>query len=182
MGATAVAVRSFEAETETEVGSGCPLILVNNPAEHVAAADLAGVRLVLTRRWDRELKSAVRTSLVVVLDVFGQHGLEMAPGVHQEVVEALFAYGSHPPFRECIRFGRTNRGADRFDADGGEHVAKVVVNFVSLSRTRNRNRRPAGSRSAAKLRATWVTQAMAGLVVTPRRRTTRLSTSMTKST
>jgi hypothetical protein len=47
---------------------------------------------------------------------------------------------------------------------------------------RNRNRRRASSRSAAKLRATWVTQAVVGLVVTPRRCTTRLSISMMKST
>ena len=61
-------------------------------------------------------------------------------------------------------------------------ASKLVVNLVSRSRMRNRNRRPASSRSEVKLRATWVTQAMAGLVVTPSRCTTRLSISMTKRT
>jgi len=43
-----------------------------------------------------------------------------------------------------------------------------AVNFVSRSRTRKGNLRPASSRSEVKLPATWMTQAMAGLAVTPR--------------
>ena len=47
-------------------------------------------------------------------------------------------------------------------------ASKLAVNLVSRSRIRNRKRWPVSSRSAAKLRATWVTHAPFGLVVTPR--------------
>src|SRR5664280_67882 len=46
--------------------------------------------------------------------------------------------------------------------------SKLLVNFESRSRMRNRRRRPASSRSEAKLRATWVIQGLFGLAVTPR--------------
>ena len=60
------------------------------------AANLADGCGLVPRHWDRELKSAVRTSFVVMADVFAEHGLKMAPGVDEEMVEALFAYGSYP--------------------------------------------------------------------------------------
>ena len=89
---------------------------------------------------------------------------------------------------------RTNRSAYAFAR--GEQIgvrmvstpmevntsSKVAVNLVSRSRMRNRNRRPASSRSEAKLRATCVIHGPFGLVVAPRTCTTRLCTSMTIST
>ena len=59
-------------------------------------------------------------------------------------------------------------------------ASQPVVNLVSRSRIKNRNDRPASSSSAVKLRATWVTQGPVGFSVTPRRWTTRRSTSITK--
>ncbi len=49
-------------------------------------------------------------------------------------------------------------------------------------RTRKRKRRSPSSRPAAKVRATWVTHGLFGLVVTPRRWTTRRSASITNRT
>lgn len=39
---------------------------------------------------------------VVVVDIFSEHGLEVAPGVHKKMVQALFTYGPHPTFRERV--------------------------------------------------------------------------------
>jgi hypothetical protein len=61
-------------------------------------------------------------------------------------------------------------------------LSKLAVNLVSRSRMRNRTRWLASSSSAQKLRATWVIQGPLGLAVTPRRCTTRCSSSITKST
>ena len=60
--------------------------------------------------------------------------------------------------------------------------SKLLVNLVSRSRMRNRKLRPASSTSEAKFLATWVTQALFGLVVAPRTCTTRLWTSMMNKT
>jgi hypothetical protein len=97
--------------------------------------------------------------------------------------------------RQSSRTARTKRdsaNAFAFDDRTGVAMAEMpmalntssndAVNFGSRSRMRKRNRCPASSRSEVKLRATWTTQAMAGSAITPSRCTTRLSTSMTKST
>ena len=60
--------------------------------------------------------------------------------------------------------------------------SKLLVQLVSRSRMQNRKRRPASSRSEAKLRAICVTRGPFGLVVAPRTCTTRLYTSMTNGT
>jgi len=46
---------------------------------------LAGVQGVLARRWGSELQAPVRTGLVVMVDVLGEHGLEMAPEIHEKM-------------------------------------------------------------------------------------------------
>ena len=55
--------------------SGSPVVFVDDAAEDVAPADLAGAWLVVARRWGRKPASAVRASLVVVADVVGEHRL-----------------------------------------------------------------------------------------------------------
>jgi hypothetical protein len=60
-------------------------------------------------------------------------------------------------------------------------ASKEATNLASRSRMRNRKRLPLSSSAAVKLRATWVAHAPLGLAVTPRRCTTRLCTSTTKS-
>jgi len=67
----------------------------------------------------------VRTGLVVMVDVLGEHGREMAPGVHKKMVEALFTYGPHPTLCERVRPRRTNRCANGLDTDRGEHCVEA---------------------------------------------------------
>ena len=61
-------------------------------------------------------------------------------------------------------------------------ASKLAVNLVSRSRMQNLKRRPVSSRSAQRLRVTWVTHRWLGLAVTPSTCTTRDPISMTKST
>jgi hypothetical protein len=82
------------------VGSSSPVVLVNGPSEHIESTDLAGIRMALPRPWCREQKSAVRASPVVMIDVFGEHGREVATRVDEEMVEAFLTNGSHPAFGE----------------------------------------------------------------------------------
>jgi hypothetical protein len=98
------------------------------------------------------------------------------------MVEALLADRADESFGERVRTRRTDRSADGLDTDRGEDLVEALVNLVSRSRTRNRNRWPASSRSEAKLRATGVTHGPFGLAVTPNTCTTRLWISMTNST
>ncbi len=58
-----------------DLGSGSPVVFVDDAAEYVAPADLAGAWLVMARQRGYKLASAVRASLVVVADVVGEHRL-----------------------------------------------------------------------------------------------------------
>src|SRR4051812_47812551 len=61
-------------------------------------------------------------------------------------------------------------------------ASNAAVNLAPRSRIRNRNRRPASSRSMSRLRACWVSHAPLGWAVTPGRCTRRVACSMTKKT
>jgi hypothetical protein len=120
-----------------------------------------------------------------MVDVLGEHGLEMTPGVHKKMVEALspavLTQRSANAFALGERTG-VRTGSASIEAKTASKLVASLRNPVSdEDADRYGNRRPASSRSAVKLRATCVTHAIAWLVVTPRRCTTRLSTSMMKS-
>jgi hypothetical protein len=86
------------------VGSSSAVVVVDDPSEGVTPTDLTGGSSGVARRRDSELKSTVRSSLVVVLDVVGEHGCEVTSGVHEQVVQAFFAHGLHLSLREGVRF------------------------------------------------------------------------------
>ena len=116
---------------------------------------------------------------VVVADVLGEHRLQMSPRDRR-------AGGRGSPVGRSARtLGegvRPRGGAPGFVMASmpieASTASKLAVNLVSRSRMRNRNCRPASSRSDAKLRATWVTQGPLGLAVTPSRCTRRRSISI----
>src|ERR1019366_420888 len=97
------------------------------------------------------------------------------------MVEALGADGTHESLRVLVCTRRAHRGANGLDADGGENLVGAGGE-LGVPRMRNRKCRPASSRSAVKLRATWVTHGSLGLVVAPRTWTTRRSSSITNNT
>jgi len=106
-------------------GSGGSVVLVDDPPEDVTATNLAGVQGVVAGRWGSELQAPVRTGLVVIVHVLGEHGLQMAPGVHKKLFEALFTYGPHPTLCECVRLWRPNRCANGLDTDRGKHLVEA---------------------------------------------------------
>jgi hypothetical protein len=60
--------------------------------------------------------------------------------------------------------------------------SKLAVNLVSRSRTRNLMDLPRSARSATRFRASWVTKAPVGCSAIPRMCTSRVASSITKST
>ena len=82
----------------------------------------------------------------------------------------------------AFAFRGTHRGKDGLGADRREDLIEAGGELGVAVTNEEAHRRPASWRSAQKLRATWVTQGPLGLVVTPRRWTTRRSTSITYST
>jgi len=66
----------------------------------------------------------MRAALVVARDVLAKNHLEVTPGEHEYVIEAIFADGAHPAFGERIRSWRAHRGEDRLGADRGEDVVE----------------------------------------------------------
>ncbi len=113
-----------------------------------------------------QLKTAVRTVLVVVADVADEHSSEVALVRDDETAGALGSHGSHPALGEGVRVGRTH--GSPHDACSSCHTAsKLEPNFPSRSRRRYMTERPALRRSSVTLRAHWVTHSQVGFFVTP---------------
>lgn len=81
---------------------------MNESAKDVAAADGASAGGLCGGAWWREVLAAMRSAPVVVLDVLGEYSLQVAPGEHEQVVEAILAVSSDPAFGKGVR----PRGAD----------------------------------------------------------------------
>src|ERR1035438_2371697 len=83
-----------------EVGLRGGLVLVDDPTQHVATADVAerpGSRGHCAGRCGHlESKAAVRPMLVVVPDVVAKDGFEMTTAENERPVETLFSYGPYP--------------------------------------------------------------------------------------
>jgi hypothetical protein len=92
-----------------------------------------------------------------MLHILAQYDVEVAWSGDQEVVEAFPAQGADEAFRDRIRAGCPDRGADDPDVGAGEDASNAVVNLLSRSRIRNRSRSVRSSRSMTRLRACWVT-------------------------
>jgi hypothetical protein len=130
----------------------------------------------------RQAEAAVRPSPVVVPYILVEYPFQVTLGDHEQVVEAILSNSTDPAFPEAFAFGERT-GVRMVSAPiEANTLSKLVVKLVSRSEMRNRTRLPVCASSAQKLRATWVTQGPLGLAVTPRRWTTRRSSSMTNRT
>ena len=76
---------------------------MDDAAEDVAPADLAGSWLLVARQGGREPTSAVRARLVVVADVVAEHRFEVTFRADEQVVEAVFTDRPHPALGERVR-------------------------------------------------------------------------------
>ena len=101
-------------------------------------------------------------------------GLDPSLAVHPPPVDSVplvwFGLSDEPVPEQSLDSGIAGAGSGDTAAVSGD----CAVN-------RNRNRRPASSRSVSRLRACWVSQAPVGWAVTPSRCTRRVACSMTKN-
>ena len=63
----------------------------------------------------------MRSMLVVVPDVVGEHPLQVRPTEDEEPVEALPSDGAHPPLGIGVGHRRPDRDLEDLDALAGEH-------------------------------------------------------------
>ena len=112
-----------------EAGLRGGVVLVDDPTQHVATADVAerqGSRGHFAERCGHfESKAAVRPMLVVMPDVIAKDCFEMVTAENERPVEALFSDGPYPPLRDRVRAGRSHRRLDHLDAFGGEHLVEA---------------------------------------------------------
>ncbi len=96
-----------------EAGLRRGAVLVNEPAEHVVASNVAerrGSRGHFAERCGHlESKAAVRPMLVAMPDVVAKDGFEVVATENERPVEALFPYGPYPPFSDRVRQSRQLR-------------------------------------------------------------------------
>ena len=113
---------------------------------------------------------------VVMLDVLGEYGFEMAATEDEHPVEALAPQGACHALTDGVRSGCPDRALDDPGAlCGGMTASKEAVYLVSRSRMRNLTVFAWSARSIERLRACWVTQSVTGLAVPPAIRTRRVS-------
>ena len=166
------------------VTSRCPHILVDEAAEPVSS-EHADARSG-TRRGvacGRALvQRSVRAVGVEVLDILAQDDVEVAWSGDQDVIEAFPAQRADD--RSPIAFARGAWGGVRMIrmSAPAKTASNAVVNLLSRSRIRNRNRSARSPRSMSRLRACWVIQAPVGWAVIPARCTRRRPCSITTRT
>jgi len=105
------------------------VVLVDDPTQHVATADVAerpASRGHFAGRCGHlESKTAVRPMLVVMPDVVAKDGFKVVATENERPVEALFTYGPYPALRDRVRPRRSHRCLDHLYAFGGEHVVEA---------------------------------------------------------
>lgn len=119
---------------------------------------------------------------VVMLDVLGEHGLEVTAAEDEPSIEALAPDGADDVLADGARARSLDRGLDDPDDVGSEDGVEGCGVLVSRSRMRNLTGFARSARSFERLRACWVTQLATGIDLMPAIRTRRLSWWMNTST
>ena len=164
-----------------------PLVLVDQSAEDLATTQLSNdwrTRRVTThRRYGRaQAETAVRTVLVVVLDIAVQNANNLLAANDQQVVQALSPDGPNPTLGNGVGVGRPNRRADDLGTGRAPDIVERSGELGVRSRIRNRSAAARSSSSTKRLRACCATHRPVGWAVTPAKCTRRLPSSMTNST
>jgi hypothetical protein len=127
-------------------------------------------------------QGAVRTVAVVVIDVLGQHGLQLSTSEDEHPVQHLTPNGADPSLGVGIRPWRPHRRGEHLESLGGKDRVERGGELGVRSRTSNRNRPTRSSRAMSRLRACWATHSPIGCAVTPSTWTRRPATWITNST
>src|SRR5919199_5005175 len=109
--------------------SCCVLVLVDQPTKDVAATQPAHVRRTrcfrALRRHRRGMgQAAVRAALIVMLDIPSQDVNKLMATDDQQLVKALSAHGTNPPFGDGVGVGRLHRCADYRGAGRAPYVVE----------------------------------------------------------
>ncbi len=114
----------------SEVGpSRCWLVFMDQSAEEVTPTQSARDRSAPWFRdhrrhgWD-VTKAAVRTALVVMLDVALQDASEVLAADDQQLIKALPADGTDPALGDRVGVGRLHRCADDLGASRAPHIVE----------------------------------------------------------
>src|SRR5262249_27010914 len=126
--------RHSRVDAPPEWGLRPELVLVDQPAEHVAAAsaieiDHVGERLVVAE-WRPLSKRPVRPVLGEMSDVGGRHVLEGAAADDQQPVETLAADAADPALCVGARLRRPHRRLDDADAFGAEDLVELAAELA----------------------------------------------------
>src|ERR1039458_8565320 len=112
-----------------EAGLRGGVVLVDDPTQHVATANVAERRGSKGHCAERcghfESKAAVRPMLVVMPNVVAKDGFKVVATENEQPGEALFTEGPYPPLRDRVRPRRSHRCLDHLYAFGGEHVVEA---------------------------------------------------------
>lgn len=114
--------------------------------------------------------------------VLAEDDFEVSAAEDEEMVQAVFSDGAYEALGERVRPWGADRGLDRRDADRGQNGAERRSELRIPVAHEKAETASGFFEVAGEGRATWVTQRLSGLVVTPRRWTTRRLTSITKKT
>jgi hypothetical protein len=165
-----------------------PLVLVDQSAEDLATTQLRKRRhtrwVTTTHRRDgrAQAEAAVRTVLIVVIDVAVQDANKVLAADDQEVVQALSADGRDPAFGDGVGVGRPNRRAGDLGTGRAPDIVERSGELGVPVAVRNLNAAARSPSSTRRLRACWSTHGPVGWLVTPAKCTRRLPYSMTNST
>jgi len=112
-----------------EAGLRGSVVLVDDPTQHVATADVAERQASRGHFAERcghlESKAAVRPTLVVMPDVVAKDCFEMVTAENERPVETLFPDGPYPALRDRVRSRRSHRRLDHLDTFAGEHLVEA---------------------------------------------------------
>jgi hypothetical protein len=90
---------------EKRESSGNPFVLVDNAAEEVATNNGADSLWLAARARRDEVKTAMWSCFVVVLDVLTHYACQMISGEDEQVIETILSRGPHPSLGERVRSG-----------------------------------------------------------------------------
>src|ERR1039458_6187389 len=129
-----------------EAGLRGSVVLVDDPTQHVATADVAERRGSRGHCTDRcghlESKTTVRPMLVVMPDEVAKDGFEMVTANNERPVETLFPDGPYPALRDRVRTRRP---------DGCLDYLEGCTNSLLTSRSRIGPRTRLGERTGVRI-------------------------------
>jgi hypothetical protein len=127
-------------------------------------------------------QGAVRTVAVVLIEVLGQHSLQLPASQDQHPVKQLTPDGADPPLRVGIHPRCPHRRPQHPQSLGSKDRIERYGELRIPIPDQNRNWPTRSSRPMTRLRACWVTHSPTGCDVTPSTWTRRVATSITNST